>query len=236
MQKLMVTWLQSVICIFLLVPIAHGKALDPLMVKLPNLPVIPGATWQWVGQQMAIDGTPMSVKLFEYAGKERDVERFYVKLWKSRGHGQYKAKNWGKYKIIGHELDGFYASVQYRKEGMFVKGKVVVTEVGGKYRRASKTNIPTPRSAHNISKLESIDAGKRAETVTFDSNKGVDFNTRYYENQYNADGWTAILVNDPSRETSMRHFQRGAELVQVTVKGLPGISKKQTHIIVHWIK
>ncbi len=214
----------------------YAQAQDPLMVVLPDLPVIPGASWQWVGRQMAIDGTPMSVKMFEYAGPEADIEKFYVRLWKSSGHGQYKAKNWGREKLIGHELDGFYASVQYHKEGMFVKGKIVVTEVGGNYRRASKTSIPKPRSARLISKLDSIDAGKRAETVTFDSNKGVDFNMRYYENQYENRGWARILVRDPSQDVSIRHFQKGRELIQVTVKRLTGSDKNRTHIVVHWIK
>lgn len=214
--------------------VAGGR--DPLSVKLPDLPIIPGASWQWVGKQMAIDGTPMSVKLFEYAGREEDVQRFYVKLWKSSGHGQYKAKNWGRTKLIGHELDGFYASVQYQQEGMFVKGKVVVTEVGGTYRKAAKTTVPKPPSATVISKLDSIDAGKRAETVTFDSNKTVDFNIRYYENQYENRGWSLIFVRDPSPETSIRHFQKDQEVVQVTVKRLKGSAKNRTHIVVHWMK
>ena len=217
-------------------PQSYGRALDPLAVELPDLPIIPGASWHWVGRQMAIDGTPMSVKIFEYAGQEADIEKFYVKLWKFSGHGQYKAKNWGREKLIGHELDGFYASVQYHQEGSLVKGKVVVTEVGGNYRRASKSTIPKPRSAQLINKLDSIDAGKRAETVTFDSNKGVDFNTRYYENQYENKGWSLVLVRDPSEDVSIRHFQQGRELVQVTVKRLPGSDKNRTHIVVHWIK
>ncbi|OUS31237.1 hypothetical protein A9Q99_04360 [Gammaproteobacteria bacterium 45_16_T64] len=215
---------------------AQPKSYDPLVTKLPGIPVIPGATWQWVGVQMAINGIPMSIKTFEYKGTERQLERYYVSLWKSKGHGQYKAKDWGRYKIIGHELDGFYSTVQYRKEGKVIRGKLVVTEIATRHRNKQGTQVPKPPASNVISVVESRDAGKRSETVTFDSNKDVDFNIRYYENQYKNENWGLVFSQDVYRRSSVRHFQKGSQLVQVTVKLLPGQPKNKSHIMVHWIK
>ncbi len=215
---------------------SYSKSYDPLTADLPQLPVPPGATWQWVGNQMAMNGIPMSIKTFEYRGTERQLERFYIRLWKSKGHGQYKTKDWGRNKIIGHELDGFYSTVQYRKENGVITGKLVVTEVSDRHRNNRKTKVPKPPASNIINIVESRDAGRRSETVTFDSNKGVDFNTRYYENQYNSSGWGLVFSQNERQRTSVRHFQKGSQLVQVTIKQLSGSNKNKTHIMVHWVK
>jgi len=230
--------LRSVVLLLFLsvVSSVYSKAYDPLGAKLPDIPVVPGATWQWVGTQMAMNGIPMSIKTFEYAGTERQLERFYISLWKSKGHGQYKAKDWGRYKIIGHELDGYYSTVQYRNENGFIKGKLVGTEVTTRHRNKHKSKVPSPPSSRILNIVESRDAGRTSETVTFDSNKGVDFNTRYYENQYENDSWRLVFSQDTPRQVSIRHFQKRGQLVQVTIKHLPGSPKNKTHIMVHWIK
>jgi len=213
----------------------QGKARDPLQVQLPNLPVIPGASWTWVGQDMALNGVPMSIKTFEYRGTESELERFYISLWKSKGHGQYRAKDLGKYRIIGHELDGFYASVQYSQVGGLVKGKLVVTEVQTRTKRRYKVTVPQPPSSKLLSRIDSLDGNRRAETVTFESTKGVDFNSRYYENQLTRKDWLLVFQRTPSRNLSIRHYKKGSSLMQVTCKRLPG-ARKGSHLIVHHIK
>lgn len=215
---------------------ASAGSRDPLLVKLPDLPAIPGATWSWVGARMAMNGVPMSIKTFEFLGTEQQIERFYSNLWSLKGHGQSVAKNFGRNRIIGYELDGFYSSVQYHQEGAFVQGKLVVTKIQTRAGVARKSKIRKPPSSKLISQVESLDGGQRTETVTFESNKTVDFNMRYYENQYENDGWKLAYAKSSAGVAVIRHYQRGSELMQVTIKQLAGRSKNRSQILVHWIK
>lgn len=213
----------------------QAKARDPLQVALPDLQVIPGATWTWVGQNMAYNGVPMSIKMFEFQGSERQVEHFYTSLWKSKGHGQSHAKDMGKYRIIGHTLRGYYASVQYAEVEGTVKGKLVVTQVQLQSKRRNKIGVPKPPSSKILSRVESLDGKRRAETVTFESTKGVDFNRRYYENQLKRTSWSLVYERGTPRKLSVRHYQKGASLMQVTCKLLPG-ARRGSHIVVHHLK
>ena len=218
-----------------LTSVSYAATRDPLSISLPDLPAIPGASWSWVGAKMAMNGIPMSIKTFEYLGAEQEVERYYTDLWKLKGHGQSVAKNFGRNRIIGYELDGFYSSVQYHQEGAFVKGKLVVTKLQTGAGAAQKTRIPKPPSSKRMSRVESLDGGQRTETVTFESNKTVDFNMRYYENQYENDGWKMAYAKS-SGSSVMRHYQRNGELMQITIRRLSGDGRRRSHILVHWIK
>jgi len=214
----------------------HAGSRDPLLVQLPDLPVIPGASWSWVGARMAINGVPMSIKTFEFLGSEQQIVRYYTNLWKLKGHGQSVAKDFGSKRIIGYELDGFYSSVQYRQEGPFVKGKLVVTKLQLRAGSSKKSRIPKPPSSKRISRVESLDGGQRTETVTFESNKTVDFNMRYYENQYDNDGWKLAYAKVGEGNAVIRHYQRNGELMQITITQLSGDGRRRSHILVHWIK
>ena len=232
----------SVVClliasVFLIVFVdkAHAGSRDPLLVKLPDLPAIPGSTWSWVGARMAMNGIPMSIKTFEYFGSEQDIERYYTDLWRLKGHGQSVAKNFGINRIIGYELDGFYSSVQYHQEGGVVKGKLVVTQLQTRAGALQRSRIPKAPSSKRMSRVESLDGGQRTETVTFESNKTVDFNMRYYENQYENDGWKMAYAKSQNG-ADIRHYQRNGELMQITIRRLSGDGKRRSHILVHWIK
>lgn len=215
---------------------AYSFLSDPLSVDLPDIEVIPGATWHWVGRQMSFNGMPMSVKMFEYAGEQSDVESFYAALWKKKGHGKIESKNYGLNRIMGFEHRGFYVSVQFLQEGFWTKGKIVVSESPGKRRKDLKTEMKTPPGSIVASIVGSLDAGKRAETVTIDSYKSVDFNARFYESQLDYDDWVLIYSNRGSSDSALMHYQRGGEQLQITIQKITGFDKNRSQILIHWIK
>lgn len=209
---------------------------DPLLVELPDVPAPPGSSWNWVSRQMSYNGLPMSIKMFEVLGQYRDVEQFYSNLWKTTGHGKTDARDFGVYRIMGYELRGIYVSVQFRQEDNWVRGKIVVSESPNKRRPNFKTKLPKPPSSTVASVVESLDRGKRAETVTIESNKSVAFNKQYYENQLRSREWSLVYASGDGKNGSVQHYQKGSEQLQITIKKLTGIDNNRSEILIHWIK
>ncbi len=210
-------------------------ARDPLRVSLPVVPVPDGASWSWVGKKMAYNGMPTSIKIFEYRGNSEDVKSFYKDYWRSKGNGQTQEKDFGLNTILSHDLRGVYTTVQYRMESGLVKGKVVVTESPGRVTLTTKSEIPVPPGAEVASRVESMDGGRRTESVTLESHKSVNFNRGYYESQMDFDGWSLVYETE-TFDSSVQHYQKGSDLLQVTVKEMNGIDVNRSLILVHWTK
>lgn len=215
---------------------AFGLGLDPLDSDLPEVPAPGGASWYWVSKNMAYNGLPMSIKMFEFAGTADQVKSFYRNYWRMEGHGQTSEKDFGIYTILSQDLRGYYTTVQFRLENGFIKGKIVVSESPGKRRSDKKSKLPVPPGAKIASKVESLDDGRRTETLTIESHKRLDFNRSYYENQMDFQGWKLVYQTGDSENSLVQHYQRSSELLQITIKKLTGIDRNRSHILIHWIK
>ena len=215
---------------------AYALGWDPLDVDLPEVPAPDGASWYWVSKNMAYNGLPMSVKMFEFAGTADQVKSFYRNYWRMKGHGQTSEKDLGLYTILSQDLRGYYTTVQYRLENGFIKGKIVVTESPDRRRSDKKSKLPVPPGANVASKVESLDDGRRTETLTIESYKRVDFNRRYYENQMDFQGWKLVYQAGDGENSVVQHYQRSSELLQITIKKLTGIDRNRSHVLIHWIK
>lgn len=217
---------------------AHAAAAgrDALDVDLPDVPAPNGATWYWVSKNMAYNGMPMSIKMFEFAGTEEQVKSFYRNHFRMEGHGQTSEKNFGLYTILSQDLRGYYTTIQYRLENGFIKGKVVVSESPGKRLSDKKSKLPVPPGATVASKVESQDNGTRTETLTIESHKRIDFNRSYYESQLDFQGWKKVYQTGDGENAIVQHYQRSSELLQITIKKLSGIDRNRSHILVHWTK
>ncbi len=121
---------------------AFGLGLDPLDSDLPEVPAPGGASWYWVSKNMAYNGLPMSIKMFEFAGTADQVKSFYRNYWRMEGHGQTSEKDFGIYTILSQDLRGYYTTVQFRLENGFIKGKIVVSE---SRERGGQTRSPNSR-------------------------------------------------------------------------------------------
>lgn len=197
---------------------------------------MPGASWYWVGRQMALDGVPMSIKVFTYPGKPEDVTQFYLSAWKGKGHGKFRNDSLGRRKILGFELDGFFYSVQFEAQGGQVQGKAVVTPTPTKYRKSRKTALPVPPRSSVASKVESFDVGRKEETLSIESRFDVSYVADFYADQLASDGW--LLQSDRGNhiDSATLNFQRGAELLQLTASGLQQGNSKGCQVLIHWLK
>ena len=202
---------------------------------LPELEVMPGAHSQWLGKQMAHNGMPMSVRMFTYQGTEDDVKKYYQSAFKTKGHGSSNFRNLGEYRVIGYELRGYIYSVQYRQKGDVVEGKLTVSAAPGRFRKNTKSRLPIAPGCKVLSKVESLDFGKRNETLTLSCHKTLHWLHSYYTSNMQSDKW--ILVANRDGELGyLIDFQRGSETLQINLKQMSHKNKRLVNILISWVR
>ncbi len=226
------------ICAWLLiVPVSvDAKFRDPLDTELPVLEVVPGAEWFWAGRRIALNNVPMSIKLFSFPGKAEAVEKYYTGLWKTKGHGKSSKKTIGDLIILAYQLDGILYSVQFSQKGQKVDGKIVVSPTPLNSSTNRKTLLPIPPRSDVTSKMESLDGGKRSETLNIDSRLLVPQIIDFYISELQRNQWALYGRSGDGQNGAVLSFQRGGELLQLTIKGLQGRNSKFSQVLIHWIK
>lgn len=215
---------------------ANALSRDPLLVDLPALEAPPGADWFWVGQHMAMNNIPMSVKLFTFRGEAESVEKYYLSKWRSLGHGKLTNKAIDTLKVLGYELDGFHYSVQFSEKAGVVEGKIVVTPTPLNYSADKRTTLPIAPRSKVSSKVESLDSGRRSETLTLDSSLGVRQLLDFYVVELQRDGWVRYSISGDLESGAVAGFQRSGELLQLTIKQLQGRNSSFSQVLLHWVK
>lgn len=225
----------SLLLILLMPASVLAKKYDPLEMPLPVLEVIPGASYQWVGRQMAHNGMPMSVRMFVYSGTEQDVAKYYRRLFSGKGHGAFQERDLGEYNVIGYELRGYIYSVQYRQVGSQVEGKLTVSPVPGRYRSSKRSQLPIAPGCNVLNKVESLDYGKRSETLTLTCEKTRDSAEYFYLTAFEGDGWSLVTKRKQELGTVL-DFQRASELVQISIKQFSKKNKRLVNILINRIE
>lgn len=231
-------WLRLVcaLAVWCMATAGHALSRDPLTVNLPNVEIMPQSEWIWVGQHMALNGVPMSIKMFTYRGKGEEVAQFYRSLWKGKGHGKLSERMMGPRKILGYELDGFYYSIQYEEMNGVVQGKATVTPTPLNYKSSKKTRLPVPPRSRIYSKVESLDMGRREETLSLETRFNVAYVADFYIRTLEDQGWQVFSSSGDRRNSAVMSFQRGGELLQLTAKALQHDNSQKTQLLIHWLK
>lgn len=213
-----------------------AKSRDPLLVELPELEVMPDAQWFWVSKRMARNNIPMTIKMFSYRGEAIEVKNYYTSLWKTKGHGKSRIKTIGDLTVLGYQLDGYLYSVQYSQKGKIVEGKIVVSTTPLTFKYEKKSQIPLPPRSEITNKLESLDEGRRSETLNVSSRLRVPQLVDFYKAEFEREGWKIYSRSGDSINGAVLSFQRGGELLQLTITGLQGRNSKFSEVLIHWIK
>ncbi len=220
---------------------------DPLNVDLPIVPLPEGAKGQWVAQRMAMNGLPMSVRAFAYLGKERSLIDFYKRYCRQQGATHVSNDGSARGRVIGCKLKtGEYLSISIEpanKKTMLgerqatFEGKVTVSAPApGDSQPDMFTRFPMLIGSKVVSKVESIDAGQRVQTLVYENNNSVRANVKFIRKKLSRAGWIPEHANVPSSniKSTQMTFEKPGELVQVTVK--PGNLGGKTSVLVHWLK
>lgn len=225
----------SVVFVTLLHSPVYAASRDPLAQKLPAMAVMKGARSQWVGKQMAINGLPVSIRLFWHAGSVDEVEQFYLKWFKSLGNGKLAKRNVAHHQVLSYELRGYAYSVQYRQNGGKVDGKLMVSPVPSSVRLNRKSTFPLPRRCSTISKVQSLDFGKRSETLTLMCDKSIDNLEDGFLSDMEREGW-ALVAQKPSRSAGVvLDFQKAGELLQITISQMGTRALRRSQVLIHWV-
>lgn len=213
----------------------YAKGRDPLTFSLPELQVINGAQHQWVGRHMARNGMPMSIRMFTYSGSLEQVKAFYTKLFKGMGNGALTASEVGYYQVIAYELRGIVYSVQFRPYKGGVEGKIVVSPVPSRFRFSVKTEFPLDKRCKTGSKVESLDLGKRSETLTLECRTSPVRLVDFYQSELKRLGWS-LVSNRAVTKGAILDFQKGAELVQINITQFQKSDRRSAQVLIHWLK
>lgn len=184
---------------------------------------------------MAVDGLPVSIKMFTFPGDEAALKQFYASYWKTAGNGQTSEKNLGGMNVLGYELDGMYTSVQYRSIASGIEGKIMVSPVLSERRKPERTTLPVPSGSKTLSRVETLDSQGRTETLTLLLMKPKESALAYYHRQLENQGWQK-LFESVGDDGSTSHYQSERGQLQITIKTLPGSNGKATQILVNWLR
>ena len=177
----------------------------------------------------------MSVRLFSYSGEKKELEKYYLSEWKMKGHGKLRQRNVGDLKILSYELDGFLYSVQFSQKGDVVDGKLVVSPTPLNYKSDMNSSLPLAPKSRVANKVETIETGRRSETLTVDSKLPWKQLEAYYLDQLTNDSWVKYSRSE-NGAGSVTSFQREGELLQLTIKGLQGRNSSFSQALIHWLK
>lgn len=217
-------------------PVTYGAGRDPLQVHMPDIDIMPGASWYTLGDRMALNGVPMTIKFFTYRGRIEDVEQYYLGLLRSTGHGKLSQRRLRDRVILGYQLGEYQYSIQMQSARGVVEGKAMVTPSALNFRPSMKTELPLPPRSTVLSKVESLDAGRRAETLTLDSRFDVAYVVDFYLDQLGQDRWQLFSRSGDGKNSAVLSFQRGPELLQLTVKGLQANNSQKCQFLINWVK
>ena len=84
--------------------------------------------------------------------------------------------------------------------------------------------------------VQSLEMGKRSESVTLDTSLGVAQVLDFYRVQLQSEGWQQYSGSGDGVEGAVVSFQRGGELLQLNIKGLQGRNSSFSQVLINWVK
>ncbi len=217
----------------LLAVLCMGAA-DPLDVRLPELELMQGMEASWAAERMAMNGVPMSIRTFTSGRSAQRVLEFYERRWQKNGLTP-KREAFDGYRTIGAAREDLYFSVQVRDSRGGSEGRITVSRRD--YAGDKKTRFPLPRRTQTVSKIDSLDAGTRAESIVAYAPGSALENASWFTNELARQGWSRDpYVPEDTVSEKVLAFQRDTEMCQVTlVPNQPG-HRGKTMLLIHWIK
>lgn len=205
--------------------------------ELPVLDIMPGMRLEWVARNMIYNGIPMSIRRFSIGSSATTVMHYYASRWKGKGAVRVAHSKTGQFEVIGVGHRQFYDTVQVRDVDGGSEGVLVVP----RFLRASEydfsSKFPLPPETDLLTKVESVDAGVKAETLVLKSRRSVHFNATWMETTLIRQSWT--LQSTVSRSAGNRrqlNFQRGSQRCQITISAKNDRTGLGVLILVNWVK
>lgn len=198
---------------------AHAARIDCETIPVPS----PG-TLQSVGQEMDVNGVPMTIQLFASKQAPEQVLAFYRQKWPARGDKpgniEYDVVPW---KVIAAQRGQCFYTVQVQAAGagttalLGVSRPATTTAVAG-------AGFPLMSGSKVQSDLHSTDDGREGRILVASNQYSPTGNADFYREQLTRAGWELLRKQapDPARpQAQVLVFRRGASWAEVTINRGP---------------
>lgn len=193
-------------------------AATELLAQPQKLPLPAGVTATIVGEDMVVNGIPLSAYEYYWAKGSDTLIQEYRRLWQGNSDGGAPAlivSELGDWSLLSHVENGLNYSVQYRQEG--IKGIRVLLGVSPlpnmltkKRRPPGTSSMQIPQGMSVLSTVRSTDRGRVSETFWLESRASVNKTARAIEQHFSRLGYT---VKQSDIEKSSSH--QGPTLINI---------------------
>ncbi len=192
-----------------------------------------GMKTEWVAKKMIYNGHPMTIQNFSAHKSAEYVMQHYASKWKLKGHGELKHQRVGEDMTIGYEHNGYSYSVQARDTLGGSEGSLVVTR--NKAFEQGAVKFPLYPEAQLVSRIQSIDMGKRSETLTLSTYQSASMVRNWYSSTLSRNGWIT-QESLPTNGNGVMAFQKDRAQCQLTIIDKSPVRNHQSMIMIHWVK
>ena len=182
-----------------------------LQARPPEFPAPPGASVEWVGKNIELNGITSSIRAFHTDKSIEDVVNFYRKEWRRPAEkdlpGYLENIDAAPWYIISRIEDDYLLTVQVQVKqtdqsaswGYLASSPL--PEGGGKA-AAYGAAVPKISGSQVISEMKSDDPGKTANTVIISNTNSVRSNADFYRQHYQSKGWVTETDRRLGRDQS----------------------------------
>ena len=165
----------------------------------PDFPPPPGASVEWVGKNIEVNGIKSAIRAFHSRKSIEDVVQFYRREWKRPAEkdkpGFMESIDAAPWFIISRIEDGYLLTVQVRVNENDPSGSWGYLSTSPLPSASKKTpelgsSIPKIPGSYVINEMKSSDPGKNATTMIISNTHSVMNNASFYRQHYQGKGWT----------------------------------------------
>lgn len=173
-----------------------------------------------VAQQVAMNGTPMSILAMANRLPPAAVLDFYRHRWVVNGHPAYVQYRVGPWQVVAHRGGSCFYTVQVQAQGSGTEGLVGVSLPGEAQGMPGQPSFPAPSGTKVINDMASNDGGKIGHTWYLGNRETVQQNADFYLRTLVHQGWSRQIANHPpmSHGAVAMMFQKGAQTVSIVVE------------------
>lgn len=190
----------------------------------PTIEAPPGASVQWVGDDIVLNGVPMQIKAFSSGAVPEQVLAFYRGLW-GGGPRPPVENRVGEWSVIGRQVSDFYMTVQVKSGAETGSEGFMGVSRLPQLRETPERDSDFPRlgGTQVISDMKSRDIGKKAHTLIMQNGYSVQSNVQFYESAMPARGWKQTQSKEVDSGTAGRDggfvlfFNRRKEACHIVV-------------------
>jgi len=165
----------------------------------PDFPAPPGASVEWVGQNVEVNGIKSAIRAFHSKKSIEDVVEFYRREWKRPVEkdkpGFIESIDAAPWYIISRIEDDFLLTVQVqvnKNDQAASWGYLSTSPLPSTNSKAPKLGKTVPKipGSFVMQEMKSDDPGKKASTLIISNTHSVRNNADFYRQHYQGKGWT----------------------------------------------